>query len=114
MDEMPRQRREPHIELLVMLALLRLGDGGYGVPILREIEKRTRRRVAVASVYAVLNRLEERRWVSSRLGEPTPERGGRAKRYFTITSKGLRELQEAQGDFVRMWRGLPQLKGVGV
>lgn len=96
----------------MLLALLRLGDNAYGVPILREIEKKTNRRIAVASIYAVLGRLETRQSVSSCLGEPTPERGGRAKRYFTITSKGLKELREVQNDFVKMWRGIPQLRGV--
>ena len=79
-----------NFELMVMLALLRLGEDAYGVPILREIEERGGREVALGSVYATLGRLEEKGLVTSKLGEPTPERGGRAKRYFRVTAQGLR------------------------
>jgi DNA-binding PadR family transcriptional regulator len=66
---------------MILLAVLRLDDkDAYGVPISMEIERTTGRRVALASVYAALERLEDRGWVSSRVGEPTAERGGRAKR----------------------------------
>jgi PadR family transcriptional regulator PadR len=100
-----------NFELMVMLALLRLGEEAYGVPILREIEERGGREVALGSVYATLGRLEEKGLVSSKLGEPTPERGGRAKRYFRVTAQGLREVCEAKRALKRLWRGLPQLQG---
>jgi PadR family transcriptional regulator, regulatory protein PadR len=98
-------------ELMVMLALLRLGEDAYGVPILREIEERSGREVALGSVYATLGRLEEKGLVSSKLGEPTPERGGRAKRYFRVTSQGLREVCETKRALKKLWQGLPQLQG---
>jgi DNA-binding PadR family transcriptional regulator len=100
-----------NFELMVMLALLRLGEEAYGVPILREIEERGGREVALGSVYATLGRLEEKGLVSSKLGEPTPERGGRAKRYFRVTSQGLREVCVAKRALKKLWQGLPQLQG---
>ena|SRR5436190_4737119 len=98
-------------ELMVMLALARLGEDAYGVPIAKEIREHSGRDVLLGSVYATLDRLGERGLVSSELGEPTPERGGRAKRYFHLTPKGLRETREAQRTLVKLWRGIPQLKG---
>lgn len=98
-------------EIMVLLALIRLGDEAYGVPISREIEECSGREVALGSVYAALERMEEKGLVTSRLGDPTAERGGRAKRYFRITNQGLRAVRETQRALVRMWSGLPQLAG---
>ena len=99
-------------ELMVLLAVLRLDeDKAYGVPIATEIEQTTGRSVALASVYAALERLEDRGWVSSRVGESTAERGGRAKRYFRVTAKGVRRVREAKGALVKMWRGIRELQG---
>ena len=98
-------------ELMVVLALIRLGEDAYGVPISREIEKRSGREVAIGSVYAALERLEEKGLVTSKLGESTAERGGRAKRYFRITGEGLREARQTQKALVSLWRGLPELDG---
>jgi DNA-binding PadR family transcriptional regulator len=97
-------------ELMVLLALIRLGDEAYGVPISREIEQRSGREVALGSVYAALERLEEKGLVSSRLGDPTAERGGRAKRYFRITESGLRDVRQTQRALVSLWKGLPELQ----
>jgi PadR family transcriptional regulator PadR len=97
-------------ELMVLLAVIRLGDDAYGVPISREIEQRTGREAALGSVYAALERLEDKGLVSSRLGEPTAERGGRAKRFFSVTPQGLGEVREAQRALTALWRGLPQLE----
>lgn len=101
-------------ELVVMLALLRLGDGAYGVPISKEIEKQCGRQALLGSVYATLERLAEKGLVASNLGEPTPERGGRAKRYFHLTRKGLRKVRETRQALIRMWSDLPQLEGGNV
>jgi PadR family transcriptional regulator PadR len=98
-------------ELMVLLALIRLGDDAYGVPISREIEQRSGREVALGSVYAALERLEEKGLATSTLGDPTAERGGRAKRYFRITAQGLREVRETQRALESLWRGLPELEG---
>jgi DNA-binding PadR family transcriptional regulator len=99
------------LEILVMLALVRLDEKAYGVSIAREIEQTGKRLVALGSVYAALERLERRGLVSSALGEATPERGGRAKRYFKITANGLRELRAARGALMRLWHGVPSLEG---
>jgi PadR family transcriptional regulator, regulatory protein PadR len=98
-------------ELIAMLALLRLRDNAYGVPIAREIEEQTKREVKLGSVYAALERLEEKGFVVSELGEPTQERGGRAKRYFRVTSQGLRLVRETQQTLIKLWRGVPELEG---
>jgi DNA-binding PadR family transcriptional regulator len=98
-------------ELMVLLALIRLGDHAYGVPISREIEQRSGREVALGSVYAALERLEEKGLVTSKLGDPTAERGGRAKRYFHLTEEGLREVRQTQRALVSLWSGLPELEG---
>src|SRR4029079_1691330 len=98
-------------ELLVLLALMRLGDDAYGVPISDTIEESSGREVAIGSVYITLDRLEQKGLVSSRLGEPTAERGGRAKTYFHITAKGLREVRQARRTLMNLWQGVPQLEG---
>ena len=98
-------------ELMVLLAVIRLGDEAYGVPISREIEARSGREAALGSVYAALERLEEKGLVKSRLGERTPERGGRAKRYFRVTTQGLGQARAAQRALTALWQGLPQLEG---
>ena len=85
-----------NFEMMVLLSLLRLGEGAYGVPITTEIEKQSGRAVAVGSVYAALERLERKGLVTSRWGEPTAERGGRAKKHFNVTASGLKELRHAQ------------------
>ena len=98
-------------ELISMLVLLRLGDGAYGVSIAREIEEQTKREVKLGSVYATLQRLQEKGFVVSELGEPTPERGGRAKRYFRVTRQGMRKVRETRQTLIRLWQGVPQLAG---
>lgn len=97
-------------ELMVILALMRLGDDAYGVPICREIEEQTGREVAVGSVYATLERLEEKGFVCSKKGEPTAERGGRAKRYFRMTGNGIREVRRTQRALMNLCNGLRQLE----
>jgi DNA-binding PadR family transcriptional regulator len=83
-------------EELILLALVRLRENAYGVPIRREIAERTGRDVSFGAVYTTLERLERKGYVSSRVGEPTPERGGRAKRYFRIEAPGVRALTETR------------------
>ena len=98
-------------ELAVLLALIRLGDNAYGITISREIEEIGGREVTLGSIYATLDRLDTKGLVSSEIGEPTPERGGRAKRYFHVTSKGLREVRQTHRALKRLWQDLPQLEG---
>ena len=96
-----------HFELLVLLALLRQGDEAYGVPIARAIEHSTGKPVILASVYNTLERLEQKGLVRSTIGQPTPERGGRAERYFSMTTAGLREVRAAKKALTVLWRGVP-------
>src|SRR5437762_9653118 len=102
-----------NFDLMLLLAILRLGEDAYGVTIAQELEEQTGREVIVASVYATLDRLQERGLVTSSLGESTPERGGRAKRYFRITAAGIEEVRDAQRSLMKLWKGLPELKGEG-
>ena len=97
-------------ELQVLLAIMRLGEDAYGVPIADTIEAARDREVAAGSIYTTLDRLERKGLVTSRLGEATPERGGRAKTYFRITGKGVRAVRQAQHTLVRLWSGVPQLE----
>jgi PadR family transcriptional regulator, regulatory protein PadR len=97
-------------EQLVLVAVLRLGDGAYGVPIQQEIEERAGRRVTVGALYATLDRLEGKRLLESWFADPTPQRGGRSKRYFRLTAAGESALAESKAAYDRMWRGV-RLKG---
>jgi PadR family transcriptional regulator PadR len=97
-------------ELMILLATLRVGEEAYGVQIAREIEATSGRRVLMGAAYAALDRLERNGFVSSTIGRPTPERGGRAKRYFRVTPRGVRAARDTQQALVALWQGLPQLK----
>jgi DNA-binding PadR family transcriptional regulator len=110
-EDMARGDSLSNFELMVMLVLIRLKDEAYGVPISKEISKQSGRDVPVGSVYATLERLEEKGLAKSEVGDPTPERGGRAKRYFAVTGKGLRVIRETQRTLVELWTGLPELEG---
>ena len=100
-----------NFELMVMLAIIRIGDDAYGVSISNEIRETTGSDVLLGSVYDALTRLEVKGLITSALGEATPERGGRAKRHFRTTSRGLRLVRDTQQSLVKLWKGLPQLKG---
>ena len=95
-------------EQFVLLAIIRLtGDGDvYGVPIVEEIERRTRRSVARAAVYITLRRLEQKGLVASWMSEPTQERGGKARRCVKVTRTGLQTLRESRQAVDQMWSGL--------
>jgi DNA-binding PadR family transcriptional regulator len=97
-------------ELMILLAVLRLGPRAYGVPIAEEIERTGRRPAMLGAVYAALDRLAKNGWVSSTLGEPSAERGGRAKRFFRVTPRGLRAVRETQKSLVALWSDIPQLE----
>ena len=92
------------MEHLVLLAILRLGQETYGIPILDEVRARSGRDVSRATVYVALKRLEQKGLVSSRLADSTPERGGRAKRYFRLKPGGLKALRESRAMFLDLWR----------
>jgi DNA-binding PadR family transcriptional regulator len=93
-------------EQVVLLAVARLGDGGYGVTIRQEIEKRARREVSIGAVYATLSRLEEKGLAASWEGEAEARRGGRARRHYRIEPAGERALQATRVMMDRMWDGV--------
>jgi PadR family transcriptional regulator, regulatory protein PadR len=93
-------------ELIVMLALLRLSDRAYGVTVRREIEDRTGRDVSIGAVYATLDRLQAKGYVRSKLADPTPERGGRSKRFFRVTAAGVAAVNSTHTAFQSLIEGL--------
>jgi PadR family transcriptional regulator PadR len=98
-------------EHIVLLAVLRLGDQAYGVTIRREIEARTSREVSIGAIYATLDRLEAKNLVQSRLGDPTPERGGRSKRFFRVTAQGVSAVKHTHLALRSLTEGLALLGG---
>ena len=104
---MPRALGE--FEQLILLALLDVSaDDAYGVPLRESIERRTARRVTMGALYTALDRLQSRGLVSSRLGAPTPERGGRPKRFYRLEPEGARALAESIRVLSEMSKGLMQ------
>ena len=108
---MPKRNHLGEMELMVLLALVRLGDNAYGVPISKELLNLAGREVALGSIYSALDRLEQKGFVNSLLGDPTPERGGRAKRYFRVTRAGVRALKMTRTALTNLWSGVPLLEG---
>lgn len=94
------------LEHIVFLALLHLDDRAYGVTVRQEIERRTGREVSIGAIYTTLDRLEAKGFVASQFGEPTPERGGRSKRFFRITPTGVAAMNRTQGVLRSMIEGL--------
>jgi DNA-binding PadR family transcriptional regulator len=97
-------------EHIVILALLRLGDRAYGVTVRQEIEARTGREVSIGAIYATLDRLEAKGYVKSQFGEPTPERGGRSKRFFRATARGLSAVNRTHRAVQSMIQGLDLIR----
>ena len=97
-------------EQVVLLSVLRLGEGAYGVPIREEIEQRAKRKITIGALYATLNRLEAKGYLSSWFADPTPRRGGRSRRYFRLLPAGERALAEYRTMLDRIWSGV-RLKG---
>lgn len=93
-------------EHLVLLALVRLGNGAYGASIRREIRERTGRDAAVGTVYMALARLEQKKMIVSYAGNPTPQRGGRRRRHYLIDSEGQKALGRAYRAFAAMADGI--------
>jgi DNA-binding PadR family transcriptional regulator len=93
-------------EHIVLLAILRLGDEAYAIPIREEIEERTGRTVARGALYTALERLETKAYLRSRMSEPLPERGGRSRRYFSVTPAGLSAMRSSRRSLLRLWQGL--------
>ncbi len=98
-------------EQVVLLAILRLGENAYGVTIRNEITECTRREPAPGALYTTIDRMEEKGLVRSRLGDPTPQRGGRAKRYIKVTKAGRAAVIAAQRSYQSLLQGLDLLGG---
>jgi len=94
------------MEHLVLLMILRLGESAYGMRISDELTERTGRDVSIGSVYAALARLEKRGLITSLVGDPTPQRGGRAKRYFNVERSGVEALAESHALLTSLWDGI--------
>jgi len=103
---MPKGESLGEFEHLILLAVLRLRDDAYGMRVRREISERTRRDVTIGAVYATLERLETKGLVSATVSEPTPERGGRAKRSFHVTAHGMEAINRTRHEMQRMSEGL--------
>jgi PadR family transcriptional regulator, regulatory protein PadR len=106
LDEMKRTESLGYFELLVLLAALRVGDDAYGVSITHALEDAIGQETAVASVYAALQRLEAKGLIRTRLGDPTPARGGRAKRHVVVTAAGRRQAVASQRTLQRLRVGI--------
>jgi DNA-binding PadR family transcriptional regulator len=107
----PRRHTAPvgEFEMLVLLATLSLGNQAYPFSIARDIERRTGRKASRAAVLITLERLEDKELVSSRYGDPTPERGGRAKRFFQVKARGVQAVRESLGRIETMASGLESM-----
>lgn len=110
---MPSRNSLGELELLVLLALFRLGEGAYGASVRDEIRQRTGRRVTPGAVYPTLDRLERKGLVRSYSGEPVAERGGRAKRHFALRRSGLAELRRTWGQYAALIDGLEHTLAAG-
>ena len=105
-EEMKQGELLGSLEHIILLALVRLDGNAHGMIVRREIEERTGRNISIGAVYATLERLEAKGYVSSFTGEPTPERGGRAKRLFRVEAAGKRALQISDQTIRSMTAGL--------
>ena len=106
---MAKGERLGELEHIVLLAVLRLGTDAYGVPIRADIEQRTGRSLTVGALYRTLDRLEDKGYLQSWLGDPTPERGGQSKRYFKLRPPGIKTLRASRDALAAMWDGLDPL-----
>ncbi len=95
-------------EELILVSILRLGNNAYCVPILEEAQKHSGKEWTLSGIYIPLGRLERKGLVESYLGDPTPERGGKRKRYYRITAKGVEALKAAREVHESMWQGLSE------
>ena len=100
------------LEQLMLWTIIRLDAEAYGVPILRELQQRAGRRVSIGALYATLERLEGKGFLTSRTGDPTPERGGRAKRFYRVTAAGEQALDRSRETWLNVWRGLKVVRAV--
>jgi len=98
-------------EQIVLWTVLRMGGDGYGATILEQLNQRIDRRASPGALYATLDRLEEKRMIVSRLADPEVGRGGRRKRYMTVTVAGRSELARLRTEWTYMWEGMDAALG---
>ena len=98
-------------EYAVLLAVLHLEEGAYAVPVREVIEQRTGRPVARGALYTGLDRLEAKGCLKSRMGDPSEERGGKARRYYTVTAAGLKAIRATHEAFASLTKGLESILG---
>ena len=103
---MPKSEFLGEFEQVVLLVVARLEGGAYGMAIRQVIEERTSHDVAIGSVYSALDRMEKKGLVVSEVGEPTPERGGRAKRFYRLRRPGVIALTRSRETYAQLWEGL--------
>ena len=101
------------LEQRVLWSVLRLGGDGYGTTILEELNERVDRRVTPGAMYATLDRLEAKGMISSRLADPEPGRGGRRKRYLSVTAEGRDSLERTRQEWMRVWGDMELATGSG-
>jgi DNA-binding PadR family transcriptional regulator len=100
-------------EQMVLLAILQLGDKAYAVPIREELATRAHRKITRGALYTTLERLEAKAYLRSRFGDPVPERGGRARRYYAVTTRGVAALRTSHEAFRNLYQGLDAILGEG-
>lgn len=93
---------------ILLMAILRLKDNAYGVTIIKEVKRSTGRELKVGALWVALDILSKRRLIEKRMGDPTPQRGGRRKIYYTLTSNGLNELERIRDLQRELWKGIPE------
>lgn len=97
------------LEQMVLLAILQLDDQAFGTKVMEELDSRAERTVSRGALYVTLDRLEEKGMLTSTLGDPTPRRGGRPKRFLTVTPEGVTALQKSRNAWMNLWDGLDSL-----
>ena len=108
---MPTKTPLGEFEVVVLMAVLHLGEDGYGSTVLREIARRTGRSTARGAVYITLERLEDKGLLTSKMARGTSERGGRPKRLFRVTTRGTAALRRSVAAFAQMYNGLEPILG---
>lgn len=99
------------LERLILLAVLHCGDDAYGYTVQKQLAAKIERTLALGAIYTTLERLEKKGFVSSRIAGPSPGRGGRPKRLFTIRASGIRAINSAQDEWLKLAHGLEGILG---
>jgi DNA-binding PadR family transcriptional regulator len=93
---------------ILLMAILRLEDNAYGVTIIKEVKKSTGRELKIGALWVTLDILSKRGLIEKRIGDPTPQRGGRSKIYYALTPNGLNELERIRDFQKKLWKDIPE------